>query len=178
MPNLRGGKAYKKTKGREETVQYLNKEPDQMVGRVIRNLGDLNMSVFCEDNKSRICKIASGLKKTVRIQLDDLVLVSLRDCLLSAADSKRGVRSDRGDIIGKYNILQYPELKKAGTNSHLFIDGNTVRLVAEKYDDGDEKAVEGIVNAADGTDIFDMTAATEEGEEEKKDLDDKDIDAI
>ena len=178
MPNLRGGKAYKKTKGREETVQYLNKEHDQMVGRVIRNLGDLNMSIFCEDNKTRICKIASGLKKTVRIQLDDLVLVSLRDCLLSAADLERGVRSDRGDIIGKYNVEQYAELKKAGTNSHLFIDATTIRLVAEKYGDGDEKAVEGIVNAADGTDIFDMTAATEEGEEEKKDLDDKDIDAI
>jgi len=178
MPNLRGGKAYKKTKGREESVEYLTKEHDQMIGRVIRNLGDLNMSVFCEDNKTRICKVASGLKKTVRIQLDDLVLVSLRDCLLSAADLKRGVRSNRGDIIGKYNILQYPELKRAGTNSYLFIDGSTVRLVAEKYEGGDEKAIEAIVNAANGTDIFDMTGTAEQDEEEKKDLDDKDIDAI
>ena len=101
MPNLRGGKAYKKTKSHEDEIQFLKKEPDQFIGRVIRNLGDLNMSVFCEDNKTRICKVASGIKKGTRIYVDDIVLISLRDCLMSKADLDRGLRSDRGDIVGK-----------------------------------------------------------------------------
>ena len=201
MPNLRGGKAYKKTKSHEDEVQFLKKEPDQFIGRVIRNLGDLNMSVFCEDNKTRICKVASGIKKGTRIYVDDVVLVSLRDCLMSKADLDKGLRSDRGDIVGKYNLAQHAELK-ATVNKHIFVQTQTLRSMAEKFNAGDSKGAEDIANTAVGADIFDMEEAVdeEEGEEvnrtkqvgwkmerdnkgraagkEKEHLDDRDIDAI
>ena len=64
-PNLRGGKSYKKAKGgsntTENAVAFITKDDDQMVGRIIRMLGDLNVSVFCQDNKTRVCKIAMGI---------------------------------------------------------------------------------------------------------------------
>ena len=195
MPNLRGGKAYKKTKGHEDEIQFLKKEPDQFIGRVIRNLGDLNMSVFCEDNKTRICKVASGIKKSTRIYIDDVVLVSLRDCLMSKADLDKGLRSDRGDIVGKYNVAQHAELK-ASVNKHIFVQTQTLRSMSDKFAVGDSKGAEDLASAAVGSDIFDMEGSEDDNEEdeEKKTkqvawkmeraankpehLDDKDIDAI
>jgi initiation factor 1A len=197
MPNLRGGKAYKKTKGYEDEVQFLKKEPDQFIGRVIRNLGDLNMSVFCEDNKTRVCKIASGIKKSTRIYVDDIVLISLRDCLMSKADLDKGLRSDRGDIVGKYTVDQHAELKET-VNKHIFVQTQTLRSMADKFAAGDDKGAEDLANAAVGSDIFDMEGSEEEEEvktkqvawkmergamnrvavSEKDHLDNKDIDAI
>ena len=169
MPNMRGGKSYKKSKGGStdpnEIVSFLEKEKDQMVGRIIRNLGDLNMSVFCEDNKTRICKISSGIKKKFRFFVGDIILVSLRDCLLSTADLEAGKRSDRGDILGKYSPQQYNQLKSSGIKDYLFAETDTLSKMAEKFDAGDERAAIAIGEATAGDVIF------EEGEEEEKNVD-------
>jgi initiation factor 1A len=82
MPNLRGGKAYKKSKKSsgnddDENVLFLRKEKDQMVGRLTKLLGNLNTSVFCEDNKTRLCKIAVGIKKSIRFAVGDIVGIAI-----------------------------------------------------------------------------------------------------
>jgi initiation factor 1A len=85
MPNIRGGKSYKKSKGKtkfgeDEEVAYLEIAKDQMVGRILKLLGNLNATVYCQDNKQRICKICRSIKKSVRFDMGDVVLISLRDC--------------------------------------------------------------------------------------------------
>jgi len=167
MPNMRGGKAYKKTKGGgdPDEIVYLTKEPDQMVGRIMRLLGDLNTSVFCQDNKTRICKISMGIKKKIRFFVGDVVLISLRDCLVAKADLERGKRSDRGDILGKYHQAQYSQLKAEGISAHLFAQTDTIDKMAERFDAGDEKGALAIGEAATGDDLFE-TDELEEGDDE------------
>ena len=169
MPNFRGGKNYKKTKhGEPEKVIFIDKETDQMVGRITRLLGNLNTQVYCEDNRVRIAKIRSGIKKRVRFEVGDIVLVSLRDIEVSKADPK-GTRADRGDIIAKYSPEQFMQLKTDGLNPNLFAQMETL--------DGLVKGInlEGVVEGqlVDNVDrLIEFTNDTgEEGEENEIDVD-------
>ena len=171
MPNFRGGKNYKKTKhGEPEKVIFIDKETDQMVGRITRLLGNLNTQVYCEDNRVRIAKIRSGIKKRVRFEVGDIVLVSLRDIEVSKADPK-GTRADRGDIIAKYSPEQFMQLKTDGLNPNLFAQMETL--------DGLVKGInlEGVVEGqlVDNVDrLIEFTNDTGEVGEEKE----IDVDAI
>ena len=171
MPNLRGGKAYKKTKGgRDDESQNLiviDKQEDQMIGRLVRLLGNLNTQIYCEDNKVRICKIRMGIKKSVRFEVGDIVLVSLRDCEISEAALKKGERSDRGDVIAKYQPQQIPQLKKDGVNPKLFAQLDTVSGMAIKVAEGDIEGAEALAKA----DIEDMFERAGEVVEEEIDID-------
>lgn len=73
MPNLRGGKAYKKSKGKSKLgedgdVVFIDKQSDQMVGRIVRLLGNRNTSVYCETRRCgsvrfhRVVKNQLGLR--------------------------------------------------------------------------------------------------------------------
>jgi initiation factor 1A len=173
MPNFRGGKNYKKSKhGEPEKVIFIDKEADQMVARIVRILGNLNTQVYCEDNRVRIAKIRSGIKKRVRFEIGDIVLISLRDIEVSKADPK-GTRGDRGDIIAKYSPEQFMQLKTDGLNPNLFAQMETL--------DGLVKGInlEGVVEGqlVDNIDrLIEFTnEATEEKEGEEKEID---IDAI
>jgi len=110
MPNLTGGKAYKKTKhgGDENVAKFIDRLPDQLYGRVIKNLGGLNIQVFCNDNFTRICHIRGALRKRVWLHTGDIVLISLREY----EEDKKLDGSERGDIIAKYDPKHYSKLKK------------------------------------------------------------------
>ena len=163
MPNVRGGKGYKKFKkgANEEEIQFIEKESDQFVGCIIKLLGSLNASIFCEDNKTRICKIAEGIKKKVRFYVGDIVLISYRDDLLSKHDLENGKHSDRGDILGKYPAEQYSQLKTAGINPHIFRHIDTITSMAKSFENGEDKKAEAIAAAATNDDLF------EDAEEEE-----------
>ena len=177
MPNLRGGKAYKKSKGKSKLgedgdVVFIDKQSDQMVGRIVRLLGNRNTSVYCEDKKVRLCKISSGCKKSARFEVGDIILLSLRDCDISAAELERGVRSDRGDILDKYSPLQYAQLKKEGINPHVFATIDTVIGIASKTESGDIAGAEALaVDAME--DIFETGGATAEADDEDEEDGDK-----
>lgn len=181
MPNLRGGKAYKKSKGKSKLgedgdVVFIDKQSDQMVGRIVRLLGNRNTSVYCEDKKVRLCKISSGCKKSARFEVGDIVLLSLRDCDISAAELERGVRSDRGDILDKYSPLQYAQLKKEGINPHVFATIDTVIGIASKTESGDIAGAEALaVDAME--DIFETGGATAEADDEDEEDGDKEATA-
>jgi initiation factor 1A len=167
MPNLRGGKAYKKGKGKsgDDEVVFIDKQPDQLIGRIVRLLGNRNTSIYCEDKKVRICKISSGCKKGNRFEMGDIVLISLRDCDVSKVDLANGIRSDRGDILDKYNPIQFAQLKKEGVNPHIFAAIDTVTGMASKTASGDLAGAEAL--AADAVeDIFDRGGEEEEDEED------------
>jgi initiation factor 1A len=170
MPNLRGGKAYKKGKGKsgDDEVVFIDKQPDQLIGRIVRLLGNRNTSIYCEDKKVRICKISSGCKKGNRFEMGDIVLISLRDCDVSAADLAKGIRSDRGDILDKYNPIQFAQLKKEGVNPHIFATIDTVTGMASKTASGDLAGAEALAAEA-VEDIFDRGGEQEDDDEEDGD---------
>jgi len=171
MPNLRGGKAYKKSKGKSkgvddlENIVFIDKQADQMIGRLVRLLGNRNTSIYCEDNKLRICKISTGCKKKARFEVGDIVLLSLRDCDMSKADLDKGVRSGHGDILAKYSPHQFAQLKKDGVNPHLFAHIDTVSAMAVKVGDGDFKAAEALAALA-GAEVDNIFEGDSESSEE------------
>jgi initiation factor 1A len=165
MPNIRGGKGYKKFKkgANEEEVTFIEKKPDQFIGCIMKLVGCLNASVFCEDNKTRICKIAEGIKKKVRFYAGDIVLLSYRDDLISKKELEEGKHSDRGDILGKYPAEQYSQLKATGINPHIFRHIDTLTSMAKSFENGEDKKAEAIAAAATNDDLFE--SANEEEEE-------------
>ena len=166
MPNIRGGKGYKKFKkgNDEEEITFIEKESDQYVGCIMKLVGSLNASVFCQDNKTRICKIAEGIKKKVRFYVGDIVLLSYRDDLISKQELLEGKHSDRGDILGKYPAEQYSQLKAAGINPHIFRHIDTITSMAKSFQNGEDKKDEAIAAAATNDDLFDSVEEEEEEE--------------
>jgi len=174
MPNIRGGKSYKKSKGKtkfgeDDEVAYLEIGPDQMVGRILKLLGNLNATIYCQDNKQRLCKICRSIKKSVRFEVGDVVLISLRDCEVSNHDLEKGIRGDRGDILDKFHPRQFKELIEDGVNSALFLTIDSVNEIASRYEKGDDKGALAIAENAD-EDIFDRSGAKQEDEESEIDM--------
>ena len=205
MPNIRGGKGYKSGKGKSklgenEIVEFIEIQPDQMVGRLVKLLGDLNAMIYCQDNKQRICKICRSVKKSVRFELGDIVLISLRDCEVPKSELANGVRGSRGDILDKFHPYQYSELKR--TIVHTFscqiaaaalppfmrrpqcncmpIDARvfgkieTVTEISKLLAEGRDKEAEKVAAVAAATeedDLFDRDADETKETEEAKDTD-------
>jgi initiation factor 1A len=182
MPNLRGGKAYKKSKGKsktgdEEEVVFIDKEADQYVGRIMKLLGNLNVQVYCEDKKQRVCKIRSGIKKRIRFETGDVVLISLRDCELSTDALDKGERSDRGDIIAKYHPQQFKSLRDKGVNPLIFANLDTINTVTTMIQNGQKAAAE-LLTKDPVDDLFDRGGDTSESESKSESDGELDINNI
>jgi translation initiation factor IF-1 len=163
MPvNKQGGKGCKKGKnGTKEDDNVLmvecNANDGQMFGRVLKPLGDRRFTIFCNDYKERVCKLAGSIRKNDRVEKGGIVLLSLRDLSLSA--------TELGDIISTVDSRLYGKLKKLeGINPLLFAN----------VEDQDSSEVARRVKAMeqDDEDLFDRGGETEgEGEEEEEDGD-------
>jgi translation initiation factor 1A len=133
MPNYQGGKKYKSTKHAETTgeMHEINQEEGQTIGRVIRNLGNRNVIVYCNDGKERMAHIRNGLKKkSACIEVGDIVLLSLRGEGMKLTSDSSSSSKDRGDILAKYERDTHNQLKKLpGVNLKLF---NTLEGLDER----------------------------------------------
>lgn len=172
MPNIRGGKSYKKSKGKtkfgeDEDVAYLEIAKDQMVGRIIKLLGNLNATVYCQDNKQRLCKICRSIKKSVRFDMGDVVLISLRDCEVSQAELDKGVRGSKGDILDRFHPKQFKQLKDDGINSAIFLTLDSVSQMAQKVEKGDLAGALALAETAQ-EDIFDRSGQKDDDSEESE----------
>ena len=111
MPKKNKGK---KKKPDEEKRAILYADLDgQVYGIVEKALGSRYFDVKCLDNKMRRCRIR---KKRIKIKLNDVVIVSLRDF-----DDKNG------DIIYKYDLDETRILQKEGilpSSSFTFVNNN------------------------------------------------------
>ncbi len=153
MPNQQGGKNYKKSKhSTGDSVARLEEAgEDELYGRIIKNLGNLNMNVYCNDNKIRICKVRGSMRKRVWINIGDLVIISLRN-LESDTDKKAMTDAerkliDRGDIVHKFEAGLHSKAKKLpGINPKLFMtlentDGRVLEEIGGRdtrvYDEND-----------------------------------------
>lgn len=135
MPNVKGGKNYKKSKNSgQPEPEFVDRQDDQLYARVIKLLGNCNVLVFCNDGKRRLCHIRGGLRKKVWLNVGDLVLISLRE-FGSATGDASDVGTDkweRGDIIIKYDTAHIGKLKKdSGFNQILL---NQVERLSDDSD--------------------------------------------
>lgn len=130
MPrNTQGGKAYKKGKHNtgDDSTLHVERADDQMYGRVLKLLGGMNVKVFCNDNKERICHIRGKMRRRVYLREGDIVIFSLRD--LSTSGDKKvqsttcgGEGDEKGDILARCDPNFYNLLKKdPTTNPKLFL---------------------------------------------------------
>jgi translation initiation factor 1A len=120
MPNLTGGKSYKKTKhgNNDETAIFIDRQADQMYGRIIKNLGGLNLLVFCNDNYERVCHIRGAMRKRVWLHTGDIVLISIRDF----NPDKKSDGKERGDIIAKYDHKHYSKLRRLSDFNEILLN--------------------------------------------------------
>jgi len=165
-PNQKGGKGYKKGKGKstdEMDVKMIdwNEDDGQMLGRVIKSVGNRRFRVFCNDNKERLCRLAGAIRKSQWVNEGTVVVLSLRD--LSSASSSASNADDLGDILQVVDPGLYGKLKKMnGVNPNLFIQVENMDLQQVK-----ERIAKG-GSAQDEDDIFDRTDAVEEEEKERE----------
>lgn len=128
MPNFKGGKKYKAGKassGEVKDMPEIDWGQDQTIGRIVKNLGDRNMMVYCNDGKERVCHIRGGLsKKKCRLEVGDIILISLRGEQMGAT---QGDVKNRGDILTKFERDHHRALKKMdGINAKLFLQVETM----------------------------------------------------
>ena len=159
MPNLTGGKKYKSGKhdaSQKAECHDIDKEQGQMAGRILKGLGDRNMLVYCNDGKERIAHIRGGLRKKVaKIEVGDIVLISLRGSGMSAT---QGSIVDKADILAKYERESHGQLKKYdGINPKLFAQVENM--------DVKQRANNAVIVVEDCG--FDMDGSDEEEEEDE-----------
>jgi len=112
MPNVKGGKNYKKAKhGGPATPEFVECMFGQQYGRVIRILGNMNTIVYGNDGNRYFCHIRGGMRKKVWINSGDIVVISQREELGSTSHDTIG-SLERGDIIAKVDNSHYGLLKK------------------------------------------------------------------
>ena len=117
MPNMKGGKNYKKTKHANEDVIFIEAAEDQQYARVIKILGNRNVLAYCNDNKVRLCHIRGGIRKDMWISLGDIVIMSCRDL-----EQCKSEKYEKGDILYKYDRNFFSKLKKIEhMNEKLFL---------------------------------------------------------
>ena len=105
-----------------EALRYM------LVGRVIRKFGNARVEAYCQDGKSRQCKIRGLLRKKgqVFIDNDSLVVISLREAessddeLTAELGNTGGDPGGTSDIIGCFDDRQSAILRKTKINPRLF----------------------------------------------------------
>ena len=169
MPNAKGGKGYKKGKhGGAEEAKLFEWDPKkgEMLGRVVKSLGNRRFRVFCNDNKERIAKIPGSMRKSEWVDEGSIVLIGVRE--ISNATSKQG--EDVADILTLAHSSLYGKLKKlAGVNPILFgqvekEDGIELAKKIKKQEAGE---------ALDDDDLFDRDGEDEEEVDDSSDSDEE-----
>ena len=103
MPKAKGkgGKNRRRGKNDTENKRELNfKEDGQEYAQVIRMLGNGRLEAHCFDGIRRMCHIRGKMRKKVWINVDDIILVGLRD-----------FQDERADVILKYSPDEVRSLK-------------------------------------------------------------------
>jgi len=154
MPNMKGGKGYKRGARGDDEEKMIEWDEKQgvMLGRVIKVLGSRRFSVYCNDGLTRICRIRGSMRKSDWINVGAIVLIAARTFDEQEQDTADIIDKGKeiGDIMHLFGPSMYRDLKNMPTtNSRLF-------TLLENHDDKYPKKVE--------DDLF-----LDEGEEEDED---------
>lgn len=166
-PNKKGGKGYKKGKhGGDQDVKMFewDENEGQMLGRVLKSLGNRRFRVFCNDNKERLCKLCGSTRKSEWVDEGAIVLLGIRQLSTSTSSTSEEV----ADILTLVDTRLYGKLKKTeGVNILLFShvereDSAELRRKIKAQEEG---------KAIDDDDIFDRGEEDSEEEEEQEEGD-------
>jgi initiation factor 1A len=170
-PNAKGGKGYKKGKHSKEEEKFPEWDPKegQMLGRVLRKLGDRRFRIFCNDSKERICKCVGSMRKSEWVEEGGVVIVAIREISNAMSSNSQSSHELIGDVLQVVSKGFYGKLKKTeGINPLLFtnIEQQDMKDVYEKV-----KMFEAGLKIED--DVFDYSESEDE-EEDEGDSDDSD----
>jgi translation initiation factor 1A len=161
MPNTKGGKKHKRNKNQNIVSKNLRlKEEGQEYAQIKKCKGNCRFDVQCFDGKERMAIMCGAMRKRKFVNVNDIVLVSLRDWQDSVCD-----------IIDNYDENLSRKLKEKG------LVPKSINLdVDNQYSDDDEDNMTFVFS----TDIPDSDEEIEEIEEssseESDELDDGKID--
>ncbi len=82
-------------------IQLPNKSKNELVGIVEQMLGASHAKVVCEDNKTRLCRLLSKLKKKMWVRENDFVIVK-----------PWSFQPEKGDIVWRYTKTEVFNLDK------------------------------------------------------------------
>jgi initiation factor 1A len=119
-PNQKGGKGYKKGKHSNDgpaKLPDIDEKQGQMIGRVLKALGDRRFRIYCNDNKERICKLRGNMRKGDYVSDGNLVLISVRE--ISNATTGPSDSLELGDILSTIDRSLYGKLKKEPNSNPL-----------------------------------------------------------
>ncbi len=141
-----GGEGYRARASREAADGIVNliikkeRKPDDLlcdeieglkyllVGRVTRRFGNGRNEVYCHDGNTRQCAIRGLLRKKgqVFIDVDSLVVVSLREALSFSSDDELAQKAVKGDsdIIGLLDDSHIAMLRTTQINKKIFPGAN------------------------------------------------------
>lgn len=154
MVNKKGGKKHKRNKNeelREKTLRL--KEEGQEYAQITKCLGNCRFTVMCFDGKERMATMCGGMRKRRFVNMNDIVLVSLRDW-----------QDAKCDIIDSYDDNLTRKLKDKG------LIPDSIKLDTDNKQDIDEE--ENDLGFVFSTDIPESDEDSDIFEEENIDVDD------
>ena len=155
MPNIKGGKGYKRGKHSsvEEKMIEWNEAEGQMIGRVIGVLGSRRFNVYCNDNKTRVCRLCGSMNKSDWINKGAIVLIAERG-LSTSTTGNNG--KEIGDVTHVFDSFFYKDLKAMPTTNPVL------------FTQVEEKNIEDVIKRVkeDNIDVDDDDFFLQEGEEE------------
>ena len=160
MPNTKGGKKHKRNKNQNIVSKNLRlKEEGQEYAQIKKCKGNCRFDVMCFDGKERMAIMCGAMRKRKFVNVNDIVLVSLRDWQDSVCD-----------IIDNYDENLARKLKEKG------LVPKSINLdVDNQYSDDDEDNMTFVFS----TDIPDSESdeeIEESSSEESEESDDGKID--
>ena len=97
MTKNRGGKKFKRKKKVTEQIKIIYKDSynnGQFYGLITEVLGDCRYKVLCEDGTTLLGSLRGKLRKRVRIEYNDVVIICPRE-----------FQNSKGDIVHVYNNI-------------------------------------------------------------------------
>ena len=124
MPNIKGGKKHKRNKKQNDIVEKTLrlKEEGQEYAQISKCLGNCRFTVLCFDGKERMATMCGGMRKRKFVNVNDIVLVSLREW-----------QDEKCDIIDNYDDNLTRKMKDKG------IIPDSIKLDSDKPNDSDSE---------------------------------------
>ena len=156
------GKGYKKRSTEDEQKAFeLDTESGEMLGRVLRALGNRRFRVYCNDNKERICKLAGSIRKSQWCEEGTIVVLASRGMGSAFGHGSANNAEEIADILAVVEPKFYSKLKKEkGVNPALFAN-----LHDQDIDEVKKRVAAG-QGVGENDDLFDRDSSDSDSEEE------------
>lgn len=141
VKNTSGGSRHKKQARKNVNAQQVRKktrlkdpkEPCEIYAVIIKNFGQGNCEVLCNDNEKRMCVIRNKFKgrnkRSNRVDVGVRVLVGLRDWEVRASS-----KMEKCDLLEVYDTRELEDLKKDPNFNETLLRSEEEKVCDEKGD--------------------------------------------